>query len=37
MGPRAYATRANLPTTLTALATLVAARMGYTSYHLRHG
>jgi uncharacterized membrane protein (UPF0136 family) len=36
MGPRAYASRANIPVALTGLGALVMARMGYASYNLRH-
>jgi uncharacterized membrane protein (UPF0136 family) len=36
MGPRAYTTRANVPTALSALGGVIIARMGYVSYGLRH-
>lgn len=37
MGPRAYSTRANLPTALSVASAVIMARMGYVSYNLRHG
>lgn len=36
MGPRAYATRANVPVALSTASAVILARMGYVSYGLRH-
>ena len=36
MGPRAYRTKAQLPTTLASAAAVLLLRMGYSSYNLRH-
>lgn len=36
MGPRAYRTKAQLPTTLASAAAILLLRFGYSSYNIRH-
>ncbi len=36
MGPRAYKTRAPVPTALASTAAILLLKMGHTSYNIRH-